>query len=299
MNDKMRLFFIWLLISIVVPTFSQSGKEGIETIKTHIDYINEYSELEVITLTNSEFLDDIPDNGAQIIGYFKDDVLFKIIEWFGASYGILTTEYYLKDSQLVYVYEKENSYLQMIDSLNGFVGFNFSETRLNYEAEYYYSNGIIIQNNLKGERLYKSNDSEGFFMRCFTHKKLLEIKRNDNEVNQIDVELKKCLNLRENYTTAGMVKCTNLAIKKWDEELNVKYQELLGLMTEDQKIILKESQRKWIEFRDKEIDLINRFYSDLQGTMWIPISAMKQVELIKSRVLIIEDYISTLTLDDD
>src|SRR5690554_5855150 len=94
-----------------------------------------------------------------------------------------------------------------------------------------------------------------------------------NNIHHIDKELEDCLNLKENYTTKGMTDCVNSATTKWDIELNKTYKKLLSLLTVEQKEKLKIAQRKWIEYRDKEIEFSIQIYSDMQGTMWIPVAA--------------------------
>ncbi len=113
----------------------------------------------------------------------------------------------------------------------------------------------------------------------------------------IDIELQNCLDSSENYTTKGMTDCVVRATKKWDEELNKKYQELLHLLPSEQKEKLKIAQRQWIEYRNKEIEFSNQIYSEMQGTMWIPVFAQTKLELTKQRALVIEGYIANLTID--
>lgn len=111
----------------------------------------------------------------------------------------------------------------------------------------------------------------------------------------IDIELQTCLDSSENYTTKGMTNCVTIATGKCDDELNKNYQELLLLLKTEQKENLKISQRQWIEYRDKEIEFSNQLYSDLQGTMWIPVAAQTKLKLTKQRALEIESYIFNLT----
>ncbi|UUV22554.1 lysozyme inhibitor LprI family protein [Paenimyroides aestuarii] len=117
-----------------------------------------------------------------------------------------------------------------------------------------------------------------------------------NNIHQIDKELKDCFDLEENYTTKGMVDCINSATTKWDAELNMKYKKLLSILTVQQKEKLKISQREWIEYRDKEIEFSIQIYSDMQGTMWIPISAQKKLDLIRQRTIDLENYLADLTI---
>lgn len=117
-----------------------------------------------------------------------------------------------------------------------------------------------------------------------------------NNIHQIDKELQDCLNLNENYTTKGMTDCVNTATTKWDIELNKTYEKILGLLTVEQKGKLKNAQRKWIEYRDKEIEFSIQIYSDKQGTMWIPVSAQTKLDLTRQRTIDLENYMADLTI---
>ncbi|MCB0803072.1 MAG: DUF1311 domain-containing protein [Flavobacteriales bacterium] len=113
----------------------------------------------------------------------------------------------------------------------------------------------------------------------------------------IDIELQNCLDSRVNYTTKGMTDCVVQATEKWDEELNKNYQELLTLLTAEQKDKLKIAQREWIEYQDKEIEFSNQLYYDMQGTMWIPVAAQTKLELTRKRTIELESYKANLTID--
>jgi len=116
-----------------------------------------------------------------------------------------------------------------------------------------------------------------------------------DNIHQIDKELQDCLDLEENYTTKGMVDCINSTTTKWDAELNKRYKKLLSLLTVEQKEKLKIAQRKWIEYRDKEIKFSIQIYSDMKGTMWILASAQTNLNLTRQRAIDFENYITDLT----
>lgn len=113
----------------------------------------------------------------------------------------------------------------------------------------------------------------------------------------IDLELQNCLDSSENYTTKGITDCVVRAAEKWDEELNKKYQELLTLLTVEQTDKLKIAQRKWVEYRNKEIVFSNQLYYDMQGTMWIPVATQIKLDLTRKRTIELESYIANLTID--
>lgn len=115
-----------------------------------------------------------------------------------------------------------------------------------------------------------------------------------DSTHQIDLDLIHCLDSKENYSTKGMTDCVYVATKKWDIQLNKTYKKLLTLLTFEQKELLKIAQKEWIIFRDKEIDFSNQFYSDLKGTMWIPVAAQQKMDLTKQRVIELDAYFNNL-----
>jgi|WetSurMetagenome_2_1015567.scaffolds.fasta_scaffold46789_3 uncharacterized protein YecT (DUF1311 family) len=109
----------------------------------------------------------------------------------------------------------------------------------------------------------------------------------------IDVFLDSCM--EKDYSTAGMVKCTNDACKMWDGELNKYYKILMGMLDEESAKTLKTSELQWIEFKEKEYSNIDKIYSKMEGTMYIPMRAYARLEIIKTRALQLKDYYELLT----
>lgn len=102
------------------------------------------------------------------------------------------------------------------------------------------------------------------------------------EKHPLDLILDKCL--KEDYSTQGMVECFANANSNWDQELNAKYNKLIAILNEDAKSAVRDSQRKWIIFRDAQIAAINSVY-DLEGTMW-RVGKMKRImEVTKDQAL--------------
>lgn len=109
----------------------------------------------------------------------------------------------------------------------------------------------------------------------------------------IDVFLDSCM--EKNQSTMGMTKCTDEAVKMWDDELN-KYYKILMTMLDDESIkALKSAEKQWIEFKDKEFTNIDLIYSKLDGTMYIPMHSYAKLEIIKARALQLKDYYDLLT----
>ena len=111
----------------------------------------------------------------------------------------------------------------------------------------------------------------------------------------IDKKLKECLDIDTNQTTLGMIQCTNNAADEWDKELNKNYKLLMGILSEEERAKLKESQRKWIEFRDKEFEFSGTMYYNLQGTLWRITAADRRYDLIRQRAIDLKNYYQILT----
>jgi uncharacterized protein YecT (DUF1311 family) len=110
------------------------------------------------------------------------------------------------------------------------------------------------------------------------------------EEHPLNIKLKTCLDSEENYTTSGMIGCLSDALEMWESELNIQYNSLLELLSEKQIEMLRTSQKTWIEYRDREIDLINLFYGDLDGSMWTIAIAFAKLDLVRQRALELTNY---------
>jgi uncharacterized protein YecT (DUF1311 family) len=86
-------------------------------------------------------------------------------------------------------------------------------------------------------------------------------------------------------STAGMVRCTDIAFKKWDQELNKNYQTLMSKFKPVGKQLLKSAQLSWIAYRDNEFKLIDSIYDGIQGTMYIPMRIDEKLQIVKQRAL--------------
>nr|WP_262890668.1 lysozyme inhibitor LprI family protein [Rufibacter sediminis] len=110
----------------------------------------------------------------------------------------------------------------------------------------------------------------------------------------IDVTLTKCLDQKENQTTAGMCHCTYTALEEWDKKLNATYKSLLPKLNASAKTSLVTAQRQWVLFKEKEINLIDATYGKADGTMWQVVRATKVLSLTKDRAVELESLLETL-----
>ena len=94
--------------------------------------------------------------------------------------------------------------------------------------------------------------------------------------------------------TAGMVRCTDVAYKKWDQELNKNYRSLMSKLKPADKQLLKSAQLSWIAYRDNEFKLIDSIYDKIQGTMYIPMRTVEKMQIVKQRALALASHIDML-----
>ncbi|HEY4799300.1 MAG TPA: lysozyme inhibitor LprI family protein [Bacteroidia bacterium] len=104
----------------------------------------------------------------------------------------------------------------------------------------------------------------------------------------IDIQLHNCLDSMENQTTAGMCKCNNDALDRWDKFLNDTYKKLSTQLNAQQKKQLVEAEKAWINFKEKEIALINSIYAEADGSMWIPIRINNMMEITRQRAIAVD-----------
>ncbi|KAF2081854.1 lysozyme inhibitor LprI family protein [Flavobacterium sharifuzzamanii] len=112
--------------------------------------------------------------------------------------------------------------------------------------------------------------------------------------NPIDVLESKCLN-KDNISNADMCNCTIQARESWDKELNKYYNLLKTKLPKEAFETLKESQKQWLVYRDKEYSFISKyFYEVKQGTMWYAVAENKKKEIVKARAVELEVYYKML-----
>ncbi|MGL6167481.1 MAG: lysozyme inhibitor LprI family protein, partial [Fusobacteriaceae bacterium] len=68
-------------------------------------------------------------------------------------------------------------------------------------------------------------------------------------------------NLDNDYSTFGMLSAAEDYYNELDKVLNKSYKELRAVLGDEEKIALRDSQREWIKFRDKEIEFSATLYS--------------------------------------
>jgi uncharacterized protein YecT (DUF1311 family) len=108
--------------------------------------------------------------------------------------------------------------------------------------------------------------------------------------NTIDgIEL-KCLK-KKDISNVEMCNCTINAREAWDKELNKYYTLIKTKLPKQAFEVLKESQKQWIKYRDKEFAFISNYYFEVkEGTMWYAVAENKKKEIVKTRAIDLIEY---------
>jgi uncharacterized protein YecT (DUF1311 family) len=109
---------------------------------------------------------------------------------------------------------------------------------------------------------------------------------------KIDSVLNKCI--KKNNSDHGMSDCLQRAESSWDKELNNYYRLLLTKLDTIGRKNLRESQRQWLIYKDKEIIFLSEVYSKKEGTMWDLLITDKQMQITRQRAIELSGYYDTL-----
>ena len=101
------------------------------------------------------------------------------------------------------------------------------------------------------------------------------------EEHPIDKALGECID--EDSSTAGMIQCIDAANTAWDGELNRRYGELMKRLPDAAKAKLRDAQRRWIAFRDADLEAIGEIYGGFDGTMYRTMANDAVMQLTKTR----------------
>jgi len=106
--------------------------------------------------------------------------------------------------------------------------------------------------------------------------------------HQIDIWEENAL--QQSQTTADMLSIYSQSYEKWDKALNKSYKSLMEKISAKDKKLLRESQRKWLIFKDKEFEFMSAHIQRAGGSLSKIISAQRRVAFIRSRVIELEAY---------
>jgi len=153
---KKSLIFI-SLVFFLGNIFAQTLEQNIQEIRKQFKWVNSQKDFKKVVFENEEFTDQVPSEGCGLEIYYKNNNLYKMVENDAASVNLYTTEYYIKNNKLIFVYRKEIEYAKITEGMP-------SDPKVIYEDRVYYKNGKIIRHLEKGKSvLSKSLDYKKLF----------------------------------------------------------------------------------------------------------------------------------------
>jgi uncharacterized protein YecT (DUF1311 family) len=96
-------------------------------------------------------------------------------------------------------------------------------------------------------------------------------------------------------STAGMVRAISDANVQPDKKMNSIYKSLMKKMESDEWKSLVSAQKAWINYRDLQTKSIESIYSKMDGTMWIPVSTSRVMEITRERALFLESLLENIS----
>jgi len=98
----------------------------------------------------------------------------------------------------------------------------------------------------------------------------------------IDVANDACQ--QDDSSTLGISGCLAEATARWDRQLNLNYQRLLGRLDAEKQAPVKAAQRAWLAWRDAQFAAISATYQR-EGTMWGLVSAGHRLDLVREQAI--------------
>ncbi len=108
---------------------------------------------------------------------------------------------------------------------------------------------------------------------------------------QIDSALARWIEISDG-STASVRFCFSRGIEKMDQRLNALYRSLLGKLNEEQKALLRDSQRKWLVFREAEAKWTAAVDPNAGGSLALIAADSFQFEMLKKRVKDFEAFLN-------
>ncbi|MGL4998398.1 MAG: lysozyme inhibitor LprI family protein [Cetobacterium sp.] len=90
--------------------------------------------------------------------------------------------------------------------------------------------------------------------------------------------------LDNDYSTIGMLRAMEEYYNELDKVLNKSYKELMAILSDEDKIALRDSQRAWIKFRDEQIEFSAKLYSKKEGTLWRQFTPRIMLNMMNNRI---------------
>lgn len=110
---------------------------------------------------------------------------------------------------------------------------------------------------------------------------------------QIDAEITRCME-KSGGVTVEMRNCNYAAYTKLDKRLNEVYKVLLAKLPKDQQELLRESQRKWLQFREADRKIEDALNPEAGGTLGLIVMDSYNYSFLLQRVQVLESHLESL-----
>jgi len=84
---------------------------------------------------------------------------------------------------------------------------------------------------------------------------------NSTTIKQIEAAFETCLDSKP-QVNSSLTECASLTTQLWDKELNARYKKLIKTLNPTEETALRNSQRKWMKFRDAEIAYFEEIFTN-------------------------------------
>lgn len=119
-----------------------------------------------------------------------------------------------------------------------------------------------------------------FILSCYSYSDVRSEYKQDLKV----VEQKAAAVVDQYSSTNSMYKSADVEYKELDKLLTKYYQRLMGMLNQEQQAKLRESQRAWLKFREKQYEYYDIQYSNRGGRMWGPLAEGDKNYIMKHRL---------------
>ncbi|HSY60619.1 MAG TPA: hypothetical protein VK796_02035 [Cytophaga sp.] len=141
----MKIFYSLICTFFYTVAFAQTDN-FVNNIRGTVEQINKDKSLIKKTLESEQFLEQPADGGGQLVGYFKNGQLVKIVEHIGLSSCVDITEYYIQDNKLIFVYTQGKEF-EYVDRL---ASYNLNLQKVTMECRFYYQDDKLLKSVLTG-----------------------------------------------------------------------------------------------------------------------------------------------------
>jgi uncharacterized protein YecT (DUF1311 family) len=118
--------------------------------------------------------------------------------------------------------------------------------------------------------------------------------RAEDEEKKHPIDAKVAALFDKAVSTHDMIQAAGQGTKLWDAELNRCYGELKKKLKPEAFTALQAAQRQWIAYRDAQSKALDEFYSQFDGTMYLPMRADAGMTVIRTRAMELYDMLEML-----